>query len=120
MRTKSIRLLAAALAVGALGMACSSDPEATAAGDTAAGECTPPELPTITFAAYSTPREVYGKIITAFQAKWKEEHDDQAIIFQESYGASTTQAANVVNGFEADIVAAVAWPRRRRRSRTPA
>ena len=72
----------------------------------AASDCDPdaPTL-TLTFAAYSTPREVYGKIIPAFQAKWKEEHDDQQVIFQESYGGSTTQSQNVVNGFPADIVA---------------
>jgi sulfate/thiosulfate-binding protein len=74
----------------------------TAAGD---GTCKPPETPVVTFAAYSTPREVYGKIISAFQEKWKEEHNDQSIIFQESYGGSTTQSQNVVNGFEADVVA---------------
>ena len=67
--------------------------------------CVPPPTPTITFAAYSTPREVYGKIIPAFQAKWKEEHDDQSVIFQESYGGSTTQAQNIINGFQADVVA---------------
>jgi sulfate transport system substrate-binding protein len=65
----------------------------------------PPETPTLTLAAYSTPREVYGKIIPAFQEKWKAEHDDQQVIFQESYGGSTTQSQNVVNGFEADVVA---------------
>ena len=72
----------------------------------AASDCDPdaPTL-TLTFAAYSTPREVYGKIIPAFQAQWKEEHDDQQVIFQESYGGSTTQSQNVVNGFPADIVA---------------
>jgi sulfate transport system substrate-binding protein len=48
---------------------------------------------------------VYGKIISAFQTKWKEEHNDQQVIFQESYGGSTTQSQNVVNGFEADVVA---------------
>jgi sulfate/thiosulfate-binding protein len=69
------------------------------------GACEPPETPVITFAAYSTPREVYGKIISAFQARWKEEHNDQSIIFQESYGGSTTQSQNVINGFEADVVA---------------
>jgi sulfate transport system substrate-binding protein len=59
----------------------------------------------ITFAAYSTPREVYGKIIPAFQAKWKEEHNGQNVIFQESYGGSTSQAQNVIQGFPADVVA---------------
>src|SRR5439155_27131299 len=75
-------------------------------GGTAAagGKCTPPKSPVITFAAYSTPREVYGKIIPAFQAKWKDEHNGQSVIFQESYGGSTSQAQNVVNGFQADVV----------------
>ena len=72
----------------------------------AAAACTGlPETPVISFAAYSTPREVYGKIIPAFTTKWKDEHDGQTVIFQESYGASTSQAANVVAGYEADIVA---------------
>ena len=32
-------------------------------------------------------------------------HDDQNVIFQESYAGSTTQAANIVAGYEADVVA---------------
>ena len=53
----------------------------------ASGECNGlPETPVISFAAYSTPREVYGKIIPAFTTKWKDEHDEQTVIFQESYG----------------------------------
>jgi sulfate/thiosulfate-binding protein len=74
-------------------------------GSASGGPCTAPDTPVITFAAYSTPREVYGKIISAFQAQWKETHNDQNVIFQESYGGSTTQAQNVINGFEADVVA---------------
>lgn len=75
---------------------------ASASGD---GTCTPDDSPVISFAAYSTPREVYGKIIPAFQSLWKEEHDGQSVIFQESYAGSTTQSQNVVNGYPADIVA---------------
>ena len=93
--------------------ACGNDPAGAAA------ECNGlPEQPTITFAAYSTPREVYGKIISAFQEKWKDEHDDQSVIFQESYGGSTTQSQNVVNGFEADVVAC-RWVPTSTSSRTP-
>ena len=100
------RRLAALAAVALTTVACAQQAAAPqASGDNAAGACELPEVPTITFAAYSTPREVYGKIIPAFQTKWKEEHDDQNVIFQESYGGSTTQSQNVVNGFEADIVA---------------
>jgi sulfate/thiosulfate transport system substrate-binding protein len=86
--------------------ACSSadaDPEGSNASG--GGACTPAETPVISFAAYSTPREVYGKIIPAFVSQWKEEHNDQNVIFQESYAGSTTQAANVVAGYEADVVA---------------
>ncbi|CAN5745575.1 sulfate ABC transporter substrate-binding protein [soil metagenome] len=100
MISKSRRLLGAIAVAGLVAAACGNS------GTTAtSGECETSDTPTITFAAYSTPREVYGKIISAFQAKWKEENDDQTVIFQESYGGSTTQAQNVINGFEADIVA---------------
>src|SRR5512132_1377746 len=77
-----------------VGAACS-----TSTGGTSGGACVPPKSPVITLAAYSTPREVYGKIIPAFQAKWKDEHNGQNVIFQESYGGSTSQAQNVANGF---------------------
>ena len=107
--TKARRILAGSLGLGLLAAACGSGeaatPNGTAAESSGAADCTPPESPVITFAAYSTPREVYGKIIPAFQTKWKDEHDGQSVIFQESYGGSTTQAQNVVNGFPADVVA---------------
>jgi sulfate/thiosulfate transport system substrate-binding protein len=64
-----------------------------------------PEQPVLSFAAYSTPREAYGKIISAFKADWKETHGGQEVIFQESYDGSTLQAARVVGGYEADVVA---------------
>jgi sulfate transport system substrate-binding protein len=81
--------------------ACGSGDPADAAAD-----CTGvPAQPVLSFAAYSTPREAYGKIISAFKADWKETHDDQEVIFQESYDGSTLQASRVVGGYEADIVA---------------
>jgi sulfate/thiosulfate transport system substrate-binding protein len=76
-----------------------------ATGTTANGACRPPQTPVLTFAAYSTPREAYGKIIPAFQAEWKAQHNGQNVIFQESYGGSTSQAQNVIGGFEADVIA---------------
>ena len=102
-RSKGVRLCGALALVSLVAAACSS----SNAGEPtqASGECRTPETPVLTFAAYSTPREVYGKIISAFQEKWKEEHNDQQVIFQESYGGSTTQSQNVINGFQADIVA---------------
>jgi sulfate/thiosulfate transport system substrate-binding protein len=99
---KTTRRLIGALAVAALAAsACSSGN----ASPQASGKCTPAKTPVISFAAYSTPREVYGKIIPAFQDQWKKTHNDQSLIFEESYGGSTTQSQNVVNGFPADIVA---------------
>ena len=85
--------------------ACSSDSGGSDDEADTAGTCTPAETPVINFAAYSTPREAYGKIIPAFVSQWKEDHDDQNVIFQESYAGSTTQAANVIAGYEADVVA---------------
>ena len=76
-RRVRLRAIAAlALPVTLLG-ACSSS------GGDEAGPCTMAEKPIINFVAYSTPREVYGKIIPAFQSMWKEEHNDQSVIFQE-------------------------------------
>jgi sulfate/thiosulfate-binding protein len=75
-------------------------------GGANAAECNGlPAQPTISFAAYSTPREAYGKIISAFKSSWKDEHDGQEVIFQESYDGSTLQASRVVSGYEADVVA---------------
>ncbi|MEA2459855.1 MAG: sulfate/thiosulfate transport system substrate-binding protein [Actinomycetota bacterium] len=103
------RALGALVLTALLAAACGGSDDngntTTAAG---AGDCPSPDPATpltLTLAAYSTPREVYGKIIPAFQALWKEDHDDQQVIFQESYGGSTTQSQNVVNGFKADVVA---------------
>jgi sulfate/thiosulfate-binding protein len=83
-----------------LASACASN-----APGTGGGTCTPQESPVITLAAYSNVYDVYGKLISNFQTEWKDSHDGQEVIFQTSFGGSTTQAQNVVNGFPADIVA---------------
>ncbi len=103
MRLRSTFHIAATLAVAGLLGACTASKAATGTG--AAGACTPAKSPVITLAAYSTVYDVYGKLITDFQSKWKDAHDGQQVIFQTSFGGSTTQAQNVVNGFKADIVA---------------
>ncbi len=100
LRSKPLRLSLLGLVPVLALSACGSSPA------DAAADCTGlPDTPVLSFAAYSTPREVYGKIIPAFRDQWKEDHDGQDVIFQESYGASTSQAANVIAGYEADIVA---------------
>ena len=100
LRTKGALAGVALLLVGAV--ACSSSNAATSGDNTS---CTTPTSPVITLAAYSTVYDVYGKLTAAFQDKWKSEHDGQNVIFQSSFGGSTTQATNVANGFPADVVA---------------
>jgi sulfate/thiosulfate transport system substrate-binding protein len=77
----------------------------TAQGSSSGQPCSSSKTPVVALAAYSTVYDVYGKLISAFQDKWKEEHNGQSVIFQTSFGGSTTQAQNVANGFPADIVA---------------
>jgi sulfate transport system substrate-binding protein len=103
-----IRFVAVVSLLAVVAAACSSasgsgDGGSNAGDSTAA--CTPAESPVITLAAYSNVYDVYGKLISAFQTEWKDAHDGQQVIFQTSFGGSTTQAQNVVAGFPADIVA---------------
>ncbi len=71
----------------------------------------PPDTPdtprtrTLTLAAYTTPREAYGKaVLPAFARHWKEKTGEE-LRFEESYQASGAQARAVKEGFAADVVA---------------
>jgi sulfate transport system substrate-binding protein len=55
----------------------------------------------LTLVAYSTPREAYGKIISAF----KDTNAGRNVDFSQSYGSSGEQARAVKAGLKADIVA---------------
>jgi sulfate transport system substrate-binding protein len=101
------RLAVAAISVLAIaGAACSKASGSTNPGSSAVGtSCKPAASPVITLAAYSNVYDVYGKLTSNFAADWKDKHDGQSVIFQMSFGGSTTQATNVVNGFPADVVA---------------
>jgi sulfate/thiosulfate-binding protein len=100
--TRRIVPVGLAVALAALAACTSSSANEGASGS---GTCTPAAVPTLTFAAYSTPREVYdAKIIPAFKAMWKDKTGVEPQFF-ESYTGSTTQAQNVVNGSGADVVA---------------
>lgn len=85
--------LVALLALSAIG--CGGD---------ARGENGSSRVREFTFAAYTTPREAYGDIIRAFQAKWSREHHETLRV-RESYQASGAQARAVVGGFDADVIA---------------
>jgi sulfate/thiosulfate transport system substrate-binding protein len=99
-RRLSGRLLGFVAVAALLASACSGS---NGAANPAA--CSSGETPVITFAGYSNVYDVYGKLISTFQSDWKDAHNGQQVIFQTSYGGSTTQAQNVVNGFGADVVA---------------
>jgi len=110
------RVAVAALSVLALAAAaCGSSKDETDAtvspGESVvATACTPADTPVITLAAYSNPYVAYGKITSNFANDWKEAHDGQSLIWQLSFGGSTTQATNIVNGFQADIYASSLAP----------
>src|SRR3954470_605754 len=55
----------------------------------------------LSLVAYSTPQEVYAKLIPAFQKTAA----GKGVTFSQSYGPSGDQARSVVNGLPADVVA---------------
>jgi sulfate/thiosulfate transport system substrate-binding protein len=55
---------------------------------------------TLNLVAYSTPKTVMGKIISA----WNETGAGSGVSFNQSYGPSTDQARAVVNGLPADVI----------------
>jgi sulfate transport system substrate-binding protein len=101
--------VAATLALALVAAGCGSS-SASGSGGAAAGPCKVATSPVITLAAYSNPYDAYGKLTSAFAADWKDKHDGQSLIFQMSFGGSTTQATNIVNGFPADIYASSLSP----------
>jgi len=71
-------------------------------GDTASGETSAGGGGTkLTLVAYSTPKEVYERLIPAFQAT----EAGTGVTFEQSYGASGEQSRNVEAGLAADYVA---------------
>src|SRR6266704_6051929 len=101
----SARHVAGGAAVGLILLAVPACASITATTTSAGGACQPAASPVITLAAYSTPYDAYGKLISTWQKEWAAAHNKQQVIFQTSFGASTTQAENVASGFPADIVA---------------
>ncbi len=99
--------LAAPLLLSLILAACGSGTDSASPGSSGSGDCTPAETPVISFAAYSTPREVYGKIIPAFQTLVEGgARRCRSPIFQESYGGiDDVRPPTSSAGFEADIVA---------------
>jgi sulfate/thiosulfate-binding protein len=91
--------------IAALLAACASSNNGGTNSSPVATNCTPAESPVINLAAYSNVYDAYGKLTSTWASEWKDSHDGQQVIFSMSFGGSTTQAQNVVNGFPADVVA---------------
>jgi sulfate/thiosulfate-binding protein len=88
-------LLAIVLALSALTLAaCGDDDDGASTGGGGDGA-------NLTLAAYSTPREVYERLIPAFT----ETPEGEGVSFEQSYGASGEQRRAVEAGLPADIVA---------------
>lgn len=73
-------------------------------GTTTAGEQPQAQDAELTLVSYAVTRAAYEKIIPAFTAQWKQEHN-QNVTFDQSYGGSGSQTRAVLDGLEADIVA---------------
>jgi sulfate/thiosulfate-binding protein len=95
------RSVAASSVFGLVAIACAT----TNAATDGSSPCKPAASPIITLTAYSNVYDTYGKLISTWQSEWKDAHNDQQVQFSTSFGGSTTQAQNVVNGFPADIAA---------------
>jgi len=104
-RLKAGALIASVTVLSVAAAACGSSAEGAASGGSSTGPCKPADSPIITLAAYSNPYDAYGKLTSTFASDWKDKHDGQSLIFQMSFGGSTTQAQNIVNGFPADVYA---------------
>ncbi len=107
MKWVSARHVAGGAAVGLALLAAQACAPGGASTNTSSsgGACKPAKSPVLTLAAYSTPYDAYGKLISTWQKEWAAAHNKQQVIFQTSFGGSTTQAQNVASGFPADIVA---------------
>jgi len=109
MSPRKWRSVVAVLSALVVGTACSSKGGNTTVNGSPAS-CTRSDSPVITLAAYSNVYDVYGKLTSTFASDWKDKHNGQNPIFQMSFGGSTTQAENIVNGFPADIYASSLAP----------
>ncbi|ODA16269.1 sulfate ABC transporter substrate-binding protein [Geobacillus thermoleovorans] len=94
--------ISSVLLVGMLLSGCSASEEKSGSKENAAK--TADKTITLTLGCYSTIKDEIEEIIPIFQKQWKEK-TGQTVQFHESYQGSGAQALNVINGFEADIVA---------------
>src|SRR5215472_1611282 len=104
--------LAAAAIGGTLALVAAACTSASGSSTTGISSCKKASSPVLTIAAYSNPYDAYGKLTSSsgtFATDWKAK-TGQSVIFQMSFGGSTTQAENIVNGFPADVYASSLAP----------
>src|SRR6478735_1947300 len=87
-RISSFGAVLVLVAAGAIAALASHDASARSSGGS------------ISLVAYSTPRDAYAQLISAFQRT----QAGQGTSFQQSYGASGEQARAVIAGLKADVV----------------
>lgn len=76
----------------------------------AAAACRPAADDTLVLAAFTSPREAYGRaVVPAFQEEWRARTGRAARVLQ-SYQASGSQARAVLAGLDADVVALAMAP----------
>ena len=78
----------------------------------AAARARPPTAPSSRLPRTATPTTRTASSSRPSRPSGRTSTTARAVIFQTSFGGSTTQAQNIVNGFPADIVRSVARPRR--------
>jgi len=109
-RRSRIATAAIGATVALVAAACASASGSSSVGGVSS--CKKTSSPVLTLAAYSNPYDAYGKLTSSsgtFATNWKAK-TGQSIIFQMSFGGSTTQAENIVNGFPADVYASSLAP----------
>jgi sulfate/thiosulfate transport system substrate-binding protein len=109
---RGIALLAIPAVLALSLSACGGNGTNTAAAGTGGadggGSCKT-DAPVLTLAAYSNPYDAYGKLTSTFATDYKDK-TGKTLIFSMSFGGSTTQATNIVNGFPADVYASSLVP----------
>lgn len=104
-KTKTFALLfAGSFVLSLVVSACTASNTSTTNTTTTTAAGDQPQDAELTLVSYAVTRAAYEKIIPAFTAQWKQEHN-QNVTFDQSYGGSGSQTRAVIDGLEADIVA---------------
>ncbi|MBE9178939.1 sulfate ABC transporter substrate-binding protein [Oculatella sp. LEGE 06141] len=96
-----VALFILGLGLSAAATAC-TDNSTTSSATQAGNTSDPIEM---TLVSYAVTQAAYEQIIPKFVEQWKQDHNGQEVIFDQSYGGSGSQTRAVIDGLEADVVA---------------